>query len=79
MIALEEYLKRLEGPSFGITPASNPKNHAALLIIPGGGYYGLWFDKEGVDIANWANGLGISAFVLKYRLPTGKMKIAKIK
>lgn len=31
--------------------------------------YGLWFDKEGVDIAKWANGLGISAFVLKHRLP----------
>ena len=61
--------KKVGRPELWHYPASNPKNHAALLIIPGGGYYGLWFDKEGVDIANWANGLGISAFVLKYRLP----------
>ena len=61
--------KKVGNPELWHYPASNPKNHAALLIIPGGGYYGLWFDKEGVDIANWANGLGISAFVLKYRLP----------
>lgn len=61
--------KKVGNPELWHYPASNPKNHAALLIIPGGGYYGLWFDKEGVDIANWVNGLGISAFVLKYRLP----------
>jgi len=61
--------KKVGNPELWYYPASNPENHAGLLIIPGGGYYGLWFDKEGVDIANWANELGISAFVLKYRLP----------
>ena len=41
----------------------------AVLVVPGGGYWGLWFDKEGVDVAKWLNHLGISAFVLKHRLP----------
>ena len=41
----------------------------AVLVVPGGGYWGLWFDKEGVDVAKWLNDLGISAFVLKHRLP----------
>ena len=45
------------------------KDKAAVLIIPGGGYEALWIDKEGVDVAKWLNGLGISAFVLKHRIP----------
>ncbi len=45
------------------------KDKTAVLIIPGGGYEALWIDKEGVDVAKWLNGLGISAFVLKHRIP----------
>ena len=40
-----------------------------VLITPGGGYTNLVFDKEGRDIALWVNKLGITAFVLKSRLP----------
>ena len=47
--------------------ASNP-NGAAVLVLPGGGYTKVVFDKEGTDIAQWLNTLGIDAFVLKYRL-----------
>lgn len=42
---------------------------AAVLICPGGGYWGVSTDKEGTDIANWFNKLGISAFILYYRMP----------
>lgn len=49
--------------------AAHP-NGAAAIIVPGGGYTHLAFDKEGVDIATWLNTLGVSAFVLKHRLPT---------
>jgi acetyl esterase/lipase len=45
------------------------RNGAALVVIPGGGYTHITFDKEGTDIASWLNSLGVSAFVLKYRLP----------
>ena len=41
----------------------------AVIIIPGGGYSFLSFDKEGIEIANWFNSFGVSAFVLKHRLP----------
>lgn len=44
-------------------------NGAAAIVVPGGGYTHLAWDKEGVDIATWLNSLGISAFVLKYRMP----------
>lgn len=40
----------------------------AVVVCPGGGYRNLAMDHEGKQIADWLNGLGISAFVLKYRL-----------
>lgn len=45
-------------------------NGAAAIVLPGGGYTHLAWDKEGVDIASWLNSLGVSAFVLKYRMPS---------
>lgn len=47
----------------------NPKN-TAVIICPGGGYGVLSHEKEGDKIAEWLNSVGISAFVLKYRLPS---------
>ena len=40
----------------------------AVIVCPGGGYSGLSMDKEGDQIARWLNSLGVTAFVLKYRL-----------
>ena len=54
-----------------ITPYLAPKETAtgaAVLVLPGGGYARLSDVKEGSDVAKWLNSLGISAFVLKYRL-----------
>ena len=41
---------------------------AAIVVFPGGGYSHLSEIKEGSDVAKWLNTLGISAFVVKYRL-----------
>jgi acetyl esterase/lipase len=43
---------------------------ASVVVCPGGGYGGL-AGHEGRDYAMWLNELGISAFVLKYRLGSG--------
>jgi acetyl esterase/lipase len=40
----------------------------AVIVCPGGGYQGLSMDKEGDQIAKWLNSLGVTSFVLKYRL-----------
>lgn len=40
-----------------------------IVVCPGGGYNILAFDKEGEEIARWLNELGVSAAVLKYRVP----------
>jgi len=39
-----------------------------VVVCPGGGYRNLAMDHEGVQIARWLNSIGITAFVLKYRL-----------
>src|SRR5882762_2342397 len=41
---------------------------SAIIVFPGGGYSHLSDVKEGSDVAKWLNSLGISAFVVKYRL-----------
>ncbi len=40
----------------------------AVVVCPGGGYRALAMDHEGEQVARWWNSLGVSAFVLKYRL-----------
>jgi acetyl esterase/lipase len=40
----------------------------AIIVAPGGGHQQLVWGSEGTDIAKWLNGIGVSAFVLKYRL-----------
>lgn len=41
---------------------------AAAVICPGGGYRTLASDHEGKQVAEWLNSLGVSAFVLQYRV-----------
>lgn len=50
-------------------PSERNANGMAILICPGGGYSGVAYDWEGIDIAKWFNSRGIAAFVLKYRMP----------
>lgn len=47
---------------------SGKSTGTAVVVCPGGGYGHLAIDHEGKQIAEYLNSLGISAFVLKYRL-----------
>ncbi|MCC6395086.1 MAG: alpha/beta hydrolase [Bryobacterales bacterium] len=61
--------EEVDKPSLAYYPAAGGKAAGtAVLVFPGGGYRNLAMDHEGQQIAEWLNGLGISAFVLKYRL-----------
>jgi acetyl esterase/lipase len=40
----------------------------AVIVAPGGGYRNLAMNHEGWQVAYWLNAVGVSAFVLKYRL-----------
>jgi acetyl esterase/lipase len=55
-------------PTLSIFRAAGPGPHSAVIIAPGGAYIHLAMTYEGRDVATWLNSLGITAFVLRYRL-----------
>jgi acetyl esterase/lipase len=83
-ISVSDYKEEMtynKGEINGISKVSQPTvtifladakiaNGTSVVICPGGGYSHLSINKEGYKIANWLNSLGISAFVLKYRMPS---------
>ncbi|QKG56621.1 alpha/beta hydrolase [Hymenobacter sp. BRD128] len=54
------------------TPARDRANGTSVIICPGGGYARLAIDHEGYDVAKRLAEMGITAFVLKYRLPNDR-------
>lgn len=50
-------------------PAKDKDTGTALLICPGGGYWDLYWQLEGEEVADWANSLGMTGIILKYRVP----------
>ena len=64
------FISNIRVPSFQAFPAKAENNTgAAVIVCPGGGYSGVAIDHEGYDLARYFNAQGISAFVLKYRMP----------
>jgi acetyl esterase/lipase len=70
----------LVGPTKLITNVSRPtltiyqpdreKNTGtAMLICPGGGYWDLYWELEGEEVAAWLNSAGMTGIILKYRCP----------
>lgn len=60
----------IRNPSFTIyEPPAEARNGTAAVVCPGGGYGMVSCINEGHPVALWLNSLGISAYVLKYRLP----------
>ena len=55
-------------PTLTIYRASRRGNGTAVVVAPGGGYTNLAMDHEGRQVASFLNSMGVSAFVLKYRL-----------
>lgn len=49
--------------------------HRCVILCPGGAYRRLVMDREGWAFARWLNSQGITAAVLKYRLPNGRPQI----
>ena len=54
---------------YAFFPSKDDNCGAAVVIFPGGGYSHLAMNLGGFQLAKWFNTLGISAFVVKYRLP----------
>ncbi|WP_296147720.1 alpha/beta hydrolase [uncultured Flavobacterium sp.] len=54
-------------------PKKQNKSKSAVIICPGGGYGILAAGHEGSDVAQALNKIGVTAFVLKYRLPNDEI------
>jgi acetyl esterase/lipase len=50
-------------------PATEKNTGTAMLICPGGGYWDLYWQLEGEEVAAWLNSIGVTGIILKYRVP----------
>ncbi len=72
------FLFKVSRPTLTVyKPSAVPANGVAVIICPGGGYTGVNMKAEGSIIAERLNALGITAFVLKYRLPDDSTMVDK--
>jgi acetyl esterase/lipase len=51
------------------SPSKANNTGTAVVVFPGGGYRVLAMDLEGTEVCHWLNSLGITAVLLKYRVP----------
>ena len=64
------YINHVKDPTLTVYfPEQGKRNGVSVIICPGGGYQMLAIDHEGVEMAKRFNEYGITAFILKYRLP----------
>ncbi len=63
-------LSNVSKPTISVYPAPSEKNvSTAALVFPGGGYKNLSTDLEGSEVCEWLNSLGVTAILVKYRVP----------
>lgn len=56
-----------------VRPKNKNETGASVIICPGGGYYILAYNHEGDTIADWFASKGVTAFILKNRLPQAEL------
>lgn len=64
----ELWMRGTADPIVAVYRPARP-NGRAVLSIPGGGYGFVSLENEGIDVASVLNPLGVTVFVLSYRLP----------
>ncbi|HMK19217.1 MAG TPA: pectinesterase family protein [Chitinophagaceae bacterium] len=67
-------IAKVSNPTLTVFKPAKP-NGQSVIICPGGSYAILAFDKEGTRVAEEFNKWGVTAFVLKYRLPDDSINI----
>lgn len=58
-------------------PPKEEQNGSSVLIMPSGGYQKLTYNLGGIQLAKWFNTMGVTAFVLIYRLPNSPDLISR--
>jgi acetyl esterase/lipase len=74
----KEWVTSVSLPTFTpYLPEKGTANGTAIVIFPGGGYGGLSMENEGSRVAKAFNQFGVTAFVVKYRLPSDDIMVDK--
>ncbi len=72
------FITKVSQPTLTIyLPAAGSSNGTAVIVCPGGGYTMLNFNMEGDSVVRKLNSIGVTAFVLKYRLPDDSTMVDK--
>lgn len=63
------YVSNVSRPTLTVYSPRGKSAGAAVIVFPGGGYQILAMDLEGTEICDWLTSKGITAVLLKYRVP----------
>jgi acetyl esterase/lipase len=71
-------ISKITQPQIAIfTPPAGKANGTSVIIFPGGGYYIVAAGHEGYDVAKQFNAVGVTVFVITYRMPEDSTMINK--
>lgn len=70
-------LNNVSKPTITVYSPKQNNTGAAVVVIPGGGYKILAMELEGTEICDWLTSKGITAILLKYRVPSEKLYPAR--
>jgi acetyl esterase/lipase len=69
-LAQDYWVRNINNPSVTVyLPPQEKANGCAVIVAPGGGFRELVFNAEGKQAADFFSSIGVTTFVLKYRLP----------
>jgi acetyl esterase/lipase len=69
VLTVEDDVKNVSRPTMTVYPAKGKNTGVAVLVFPGGGYSVLAIGLEGTEVCDWLASKGITAVLLKYRVP----------
>ncbi|MGF6823888.1 acetyl esterase/lipase [Microbacterium sp. ZKA21] len=61
-------IRNVFDPTITVIRPGDGGDHASLIVLPGGGFGGLAWQHEGTEVGEFLAGLGVTAFILKYRV-----------
>ena len=70
------HVDNVSRPTMTVFPPQGRNTGAAVVVFPGGGYWLLAIHLEGTAVCDWLASRGITAVLLKYRVP-GEGKLPK--
>lgn len=63
-------IRNVSQPTMTVYAPQGENTHAAVVVIPGGGFEEVAIDLEGTEICDWLTARGITCVLLKYRVPS---------